>query len=347
MNKNHHIAIGTDHNGWYEKFGKALNNKIAQGFAVDFKIINIEAHDWQTQIEPFDVIIWNPSYMGPKSAKFLREKITIIEKFMGKLVLPNWATVWHFESKIAQSYLFAHSHIKVPTTIVSFDRYDAMDQLQQSSMPIVWKLSHGASSKYVRLIRDRQKAKQQISKAFCEQLWNESKQHYDSRMSLIFHSILQSWFWEKVRRKIISSEKYNYVYWQEFIPNNPRDLRITVIGDRFAFGFWRNNRPNDFRASGSGLIDYQSNIPELVIRYCVNINRKHNFDSMCYDILFTPDNFVITEMSYTYVDSAIHNANGYYELNTDDTLFFRVGHTWPQTLWVEWALCRLNFQNRI
>ncbi len=63
---------------------------------------------------------------------------------------------------------------------------------------------------------------------------------------------------------------------------------------------------------------------------------------MCYDILFTRDSFVITEMSYTYVDSAVHDAGFYYERGPDDQLVLREGHAWPQTLWVEWALRRLN-----
>ena len=48
----------------------------------------------------------------------------------------------------------------------------------------------------------------------------------------------------------------SYILWQEFIPDNQRDFRVTIIGRRYAFVFWRNNRPGDFRASGSGLIDY-------------------------------------------------------------------------------------------
>jgi hypothetical protein len=110
-----------------------------------------------------------------------------------------------------------------------------------------------------------------------------------------------------------------------------------VIGDRYAFGFWRNNRPNDFRASGSGQIDFERAVPETLLRYCIGVNRELGFDSMAYDILFTKDKFVITEMSYAYLDSAPYNSRGYYEL-VDDNLVLRERHTWPQELWVEWAL---------
>ena len=47
----------------------------------------------------------------------------------------------------------------------------------------------------------------------------------------------------------------DYLLVQEFLPGNGFDTRITVIGNR-AFGFRRFNRPDDFRASGSGRIDW-------------------------------------------------------------------------------------------
>jgi glutathione synthase/RimK-type ligase-like ATP-grasp enzyme len=47
----------------------------------------------------------------------------------------------------------------------------------------------------------------------------------------------------------------NYVYFQDFIPQNDFDIRIIVIGKR-AFAIKRMVRKGDFRASGSGNIKY-------------------------------------------------------------------------------------------
>jgi glutathione synthase/RimK-type ligase-like ATP-grasp enzyme len=60
------------------------------------------------------------------------------------------------------------------------------------------------------------------------------------------------------------------VYLQKFIKNNDGDYRVTVIGGKFAYSFKRLNRPNDFRASGSGRIDYSSTPNEEIIAYCIN-----------------------------------------------------------------------------
>jgi hypothetical protein len=117
-----------------------------------------------------------------------------------------------------------------------------------------------------------------------------------------------------------------------------------VIGDRYAYGFWRNNRPNDFRASGSGRIDYERAVPEECLRTCIEINRRLNFDSMAYDVLFKNGKMVIGEICYGYNDDAPYNASGHYELRSDGELAFVPGHVWPETLWVAWALQR--WENR-
>jgi hypothetical protein len=63
---------------------------------------------------------------------------------------------------------------------------------------------------------------------------------------------------------------------------------------------------------------------------------------MAYDIIFKAKQFVITEMSYGYNDKAVYDVDGYYELLPDHQFVRRPGHTWPQELWVEWLMCRLE-----
>ena len=185
---------------------------------------------------------------------------------------------------------------------------------------------------------------QEISRTFFQSIWNEAKPRYSSVWSHALAQVAKPWFWRKVLQKVRGyhshADRHGVVYWQKFIPGNSADLRITVIGDEFAYGAWRNNRPNDFRASGSGNGDFVREVPESVVKYCLAINRHLNFDSMAYDIIFDKDGFYITEMSYAYVDSFLHNCQGYYRTNEDDSLSFVEGNIWPQQLWVEWALKR-------
>jgi glutathione synthase/RimK-type ligase-like ATP-grasp enzyme len=144
------------------------------------------------------------------------------------------------------------------------------------------------------------------------------------------------------RAVFLRVDRHGVAYWQEFVAKNRGDLRITVIGDRDAFGFWRRNRPGDFRASGSGLLDYDTPVPEEAVRLCLRLSRQFGFDSMAYDILFREGQPLVIEMSYGYIDSAVFNAPGHFRLDDQDELTYLEGHVMPQTLWVDWALRKVG-----
>lgn len=334
------IAVVKSVGGWHNKFAQALKAQARNNDFIDYAIVDFNRHDWIEKAELFDLIIWHSGYMGPKASSYYKEKIFFLENYMGKLVVPNYSTIWHFESKVAQSYIFKYFDIEVPNTYVTFSYSDALESLSKLNLPLVFKKSFGASSSNVRLVRKRKLAIRLLQRIFCQQMWDDAKCRYKSSISLIMANINKHWFWAKVLQKILGEERYNVAYWQEFIPENPADLRINVIGDRYALGFWRRNRPNDFRASGSGRIDYQTEIPEQAIRYCLGINRKMNFDSMAYDLLFTKNDKVVVEMSYSYVDFYVHKIGNYFEMLPDGKLMKRDGNVWPQELWIEWALSR-------
>ena len=118
----------------------------------------------------------------------------------------------------------------------------------------------------------------------------------------------------------------NYVMFQKFLPNNKFDTRVTVIGNR-AFAFRRLTRDDDFRASGSGKIDFnQKDIDKNCIRLALDVSKKCGFQSMAYDFLYNEEgNPEFCEISYSYADWAVRDAPGYY----DENLNFYEGHFWP------------------
>jgi glutathione synthase/RimK-type ligase-like ATP-grasp enzyme len=336
------IAVGKDRWGWYEKFAAALEEEKKLGYNFDYQVVNLDNHDWIKTVTPFDMVIWNPSFMGVRIASHFKEKIYFMESMLGKMVIPNYNTIWHFESKIAQSYIFSSFGVPTPETIVSFDLNDSINLINQSNMPLVYKKPFGAGSKNVTLWINKENAKNEINKLFSQELWERNKIKTTSKIAGILKNIFQPWFWEKIRKNIFDEERYGMVYWQKYIPDNRADLRIAIIGNQFAFGFWRNNRPGDFRASGSGLIDFDRTIPEDVLQYCFDLSTRLNFDSMGYDVIFENDHFVITEMSYNYIDFIPHKSKGYYQRDANKAITFHAGHTWPEELWVKWLLKRGN-----
>src|SRR5450759_1937889 len=114
------VGIGKDDGGWCSHFLQAFEEKLKKGCNIQYKLIDIDRHDWLEQLRPLDVLIWKPSGMGVKAASFIKEKIYFMEHYLGKLVVPNFSTIWHFESKIAQSYLFTEYGVPTPETLVTF-----------------------------------------------------------------------------------------------------------------------------------------------------------------------------------------------------------------------------------
>ena len=118
-----------------------------------------------------------------------------------------------------------------------------------------------------------------------------------------------------------------YIYFQDFIPDNDFDTRVTVIGDR-AFGFTRNVRPGDFRASGSGDIVYDfQRIQQKCVEIAFDVTRKVGSQSMAFDFVLVENKQpLILEMSYGYNAKAVYSCPGHW----DARLNWHQGHIWPQ-----------------
>ncbi|MFD2514339.1 hypothetical protein ACFSRY_10715 [Pontibacter locisalis] len=266
-----------------------------------------------------------------------KDIMPIIENNFDIKCFPDLATSWHYDDKVKQFFLLSAFKYPFIKCWIFYDRRKALEWVEKTSYPKVFKLKGGASSQNVLLVNDKNVAKRIIDKMFGEginpnnlYISGSTKQKDFKLINFIKHqgaNLLRKYRGE-------DAEPYwqinkNYILFQEFLPNNKFDTRITVIGNR-AFGFRRFVRKNDFRASGSGLID---NNPKLIDLRCVElalkISKEMKFQSMAYDFLYDENNNpMICEISYTYVDKAVYNCPGYW----DDSLNFHEGHYWPQYL---------------
>lgn len=91
---------------------------------------------------------------------------------------------------------------------------------------------------------------------------------------------------------------------QEFCPDNDGDFRVTVVGDQVC-GHWRENRPGDFRASGSGIAK-AAPVPPECAKLALEAAKLVGAVTMAFD--FVKDRrqkWTILEMSYTYPHSIL------------------------------------------
>lgn len=254
---------------------------------------------------------------------------------MGIKTFPDYSDGWHFEDKVAQKYLLEAVGAPVVKSWAFFDKKKALQFIDNDNLPIVAKLRKGAGSYNVVLLRSRHSAKKYIRKMFgkgltpslvMKQVSDKFKAIATRRKTNVNIPHLINNFRNEIRKKHLFPKEVGYVYFQEFLPNNKNDLRIVVVGNR-AWGFYRGVRPNDFRASGSGLIDYETSIPIEMIETSFNVANKLKTHSICFDYVKSPNGqYQIVEICYGYVGEAIYKCNGYWDYN----LNFHKGHFWPE-----------------
>jgi hypothetical protein len=319
---------------------------------VDVRWVNLRLPDALEQVRGCAGVMWHWEFM-PHERQVAYRILHTIEEYLEIPVFPNHRTAWHYDDKITQYYIFQALDIPTPTTWIFWDHEPAREWAEGTSYPKVFKLATGASSFAVRIVRSRTETLKLIDMMFGPGTYPDTI-HQDAADTGILPKNIEQFRerlhrWKQILRWAIKDKlpdlpprfwwqpEKDYVYFQEFIPENAFDTRITVIGKR-AFGFRRNNRPGDFRASGSGQLDYDSPINLDCVRLAHEISAKLQVQSMAYDFLVKPGGQpVVCEMSYTFLDWAVEKCAGYW---TPD-LQWVPGHTWPEAAQVEDFLKRI------
>lgn len=242
----------------------------------------------------------------------------------GIKVFPDNSTFWHFNDKISQKYLFEALGIPHAPLHVFYDKDVASAWLSGQNFPLVFKLSCGAGSSNVFLLRNMREAIRYLEKMFSGGMKPIRPAFHDFKAKMRIHTTKKNWA-DTIKRlpsTITGIVKMNsrlpserdYFLVQDFLPGNDFDTRVTIIGDK-AFAFRRFNRKNDFKASGSGNIDFNHEaVDRRAILLAFQTSAKIGSQSMAFDILFNKENEpVILEMSYSYIADAIYKAGGYWD----------------------------------
>ncbi len=291
---------------------------------LSYKEVNCYDSNIIEKISDCDALLWHHSESNYKDVLFAKQLLYSVQK-AGKVVFPDYNTGWHFDDKVGQKYLLEAIKAPFVPSYVFYTKKEALNWINLTSFPKVFKLRGGASSSNVKLVRTRKEAVKLVRKAFnCGfpkfnrvrnlkeriRLYNEGK----SSVSSIFKGLAKL-FINTENSKMQCKEK-GYIYFQDFIINNNHDIRIIVIGKR-AFGIKRLNRSNDFRASGSGKILYDKNqIPIDCIKISFELNNKINAQAIAFDYLINNDNkYVLTEISYGFVQTGYIECPGYWDDN--------------------------------
>jgi glutathione synthase/RimK-type ligase-like ATP-grasp enzyme len=277
-----------------------------------------------------------------------RQIIAALEQ-KGVLVFPNLGSCWHYDDKVGQKYLLEAIGAPVIPSWVFTNSAEAEEWIAQATWPKVFKLRSGSASENVRLVETRRQAERICRRAFTRGFPAKPGYLSDVRVRLCGTG---SWrqAWEKLGRvpasvlevanfRHHSPRQQGYVYFQEFLPGNSFDTRVFVIGQR-AFGLTRQNRPNDFRASGGGRMVYDAaRIDRRSVDIAFQVAGRLGSQSLAFDFLFDLGQQPrISEISYAYPAARVRECPGYW----DRELGWHAGHFWAEDMILEDVLAVLG-----
>jgi glutathione synthase/RimK-type ligase-like ATP-grasp enzyme len=303
---------------------------------IPYRLVNCLDSALIAQLASVDALLWHWNHQDP-SAQLMARQVIMAAEAMGVAVFPNTATCWHFDDKIAQKYLLEAIGAPLVPTYVFYDLSEALQWIDGAVFPKVFKLRRGAASLNVRLVRHAQEARTLAKQAFAGGFQPVANYRQDARKRLRTarqrHDILG--VIKRLPRTLATIRQLNrslghergYIYFQDFIPDNQFDTRVTIIGNR-AFAYTRNVRPGDFRASGSGDVVYDiQRIHPQCVPIAFEVTRKVGSQSMAFDFVLTANQQpMLVEVSYCYIPELVYQCMGHW----DDQLKWHQGHMWPQ-----------------
>jgi glutathione synthase/RimK-type ligase-like ATP-grasp enzyme len=303
---------------------------------ISYKLVNCLDSDIMKQLSSSVALLWHWDHGDPRDQLMARHVIRAVE-MMGVTVFPSVSTCWHFDDKIAQKYLLETIGAPLVPTYVFYDLKEALHWIDRTSFPKVFKLRRGAGSSNVKLARSATEARALAERAFSSGFSPVPHYGQDARkryriakkrgdLLSVVRRIPQTLATIRDKRRMMGREK-GYVYFQDFIPGNDFDTRVTIIGDR-AFAYTRNVRPCDFRASGSGDVVYDTDrINRRCVEIAFDVTRKVGSQSMAFDfVLGEHQQPLVLEVSYAFIPQLVHSCPGYW----DGRLTWYEGHVWPQ-----------------
>ena len=290
---------------------------------IPFKTVNCYQYDIVDQLKGCDGLLWHWSQNDYKAMLFAKQLTLALEKSNVK-TFPDTSTGWHFDDKVGQKYLMESMGCPLVKSHVFYSKKDAVKWLDNAEFPKVFKLRGGASSVNVSLVNNRSEAKKLINKAFQQGFLHVNR---NNRLRDRFYKLKKDKTWSSIvgvfsgaARMIFPTEvekfsgrEKGYIYFQDFVSDNTYDTRLVVVGDR-CFGSRRYCRKGDFRASGSGISDFDESLIDLnAVKIAFEVAGKLNLQSVAFDFVMDKSQPKIIEVSYCFPMEVADSCPGYWD----------------------------------
>lgn len=288
---------------------------------ISYKLVDCYRSDIVEQLSDCAALMWHFNHKDSKDSKFAKQLLFSLQN-AGKRVFPDFDTVWHFDDKVGQKYLLESIDAPLAPAHVFYKKPEALRWAAETAYPNVFKLRNGSGSQNVRLVKSERQANKLIRKAFGRGFKQyEGWSNLMERIRKYRHGKTSLWDVTRGVIRLVRPTKYArvtgrevvYIYFQDFIPDNDHDIRVIVVWDK-AFALKRLVRENDFRASGSGFIQYEKeHFNDEVIRKSFEVSEKLHSQCMTYDYVSLEGEALMVEISYGFAVEAYDDCEGYWK----------------------------------
>jgi hypothetical protein len=227
---------------------------------LSYKLIDISGSDWIDVVEKSgcDAFLVHPPASLTIWKEMFDERIKVLESDLEKIVYPTYKEIWLYECKRRVRDWLLVKKIPHPKTWIFYNLDEALEFINNSNLPIVFKTNTGASASGVFILRSRAQAQRLIRLAFSK-------------------GIIP-------RRRNPNDRQWGSVILQEYLPE-VKEWRMVRIGNSF-FGHPK-GRLGDFH-SGSGVVDWD--VPSIdLLNLLRDVTDKGGFTSMNVDVFETAD----------------------------------------------------------
>ena len=274
-------------------------------------------------LHDYDILLYhfgNYVYNDMKHAR----SVLYSAKQMGLKVFPDFPDAWHFDDKIAESFLLKSIGAPIPDSHVFFSKKEFYAWLDdQGEFPVVAKLKSGSGSHNVKMLNSREDAEKYASvmfgKGFSSSPNPVFKASSNIRSARSFSEFKRRFkripeFLMTMKRSSEFENEKGYVYLQEFVENPGYDIKVAVVGEKVSY-FVRRVRSGDFRASGGADFYYdRSHVPDNVVESALGVAKKLGMQCMGFDYVVDSETGqgLIVEMSYGFAHKAVIGAGGHW-----------------------------------
>ena len=296
---------------WGDDYKQYIN--ACEYLKVNYVVIDILSDDWIQKIKmsKCDGFLARPPCDIQERKSIYDEKLYFINHFMKKEIYPSFDELYIYENKRNMSYFLELFNYPHPKTRVFSRKRDALNFIEKTSYPIVFKTNIGAGASGVTIIKNKKEALKFINKVFGR-----------------FNNILTigKIYWKKYKGipipKIGTAQRH-YLIVQDY-HDIKWEWRIIKIGNNYA---GHQKLLDGQFASGSNLVGWVEP-PKELLELVRNITERHNFRSVAIDIFETKDGeFLINEIqsifgSYLPYQMKVKGKKGIYKYHNGEFVFY-------------------------